>query len=178
MSYFQKNWEQSIENARKRVLIWERPFLPDIPAFDNVSEEVVVEEIRKLSPYIKRAQKRPLSWLNGLLKFVLTFIPIVILFVITRLENLVPIYTVIFLLIYFAGFFYVGYYFWSLHEGWLMFFGRLVVNSLFYAIIGGFSLFTLGCLLASVTVIVFKLVNEVRLRAYLNWFYIKIPYNL
>lgn len=175
MSYleFQETWEKEIKDARKRVLIWERPFLPDIPDVDKLSEEVVVEEVRKLSPYIKRAKKRSLSWLNGLLKFVLTFIPIVLLFCIKGWPN-----NLVGTLIFGAfGLFWIAYacgLFWA-HPWMLFLFPLVLIFSFFvtyFLLVVFFVFFVLPLRLF------FVIFPEARLRAYLHWFYIKIPYNL
>ena len=179
MSYleFQETWEKEIKDARKRVLIWERPFLPDIPDVDKLNEEVVVEEIQKLTPYFKRAKKRPLSWLNGLLKFVLTFIPLALLVILKEFErdevNILGIGWCLVVICGLAAYMY-----------WLFEYGNLCLLLTFMltlaALIKPFSfvVVSLGIVFLISLKLFFMVFNEARLRAYLHWFYIKIPYNL
>ena len=51
--------------------MWERPFLPEPPS--NLSEENVVAYMKKITPYIRRAESFPLAQINEFVRYVSLF---------------------------------------------------------------------------------------------------------
>jgi hypothetical protein len=69
---FEKKWKNEFRKNNKKVLLWERPFLPAPPR--NLTEDAVVGYMKKTAPYLSRAKLFPLSQINELVRYVLLFL--------------------------------------------------------------------------------------------------------
>jgi len=73
---YKKKWKKKIDETQKGLLIWDRFSLPEIPL--ELTETNVESYVRELTPYRRRAGIRPLRWLSLLLRFILTFLPLML----------------------------------------------------------------------------------------------------
>lgn len=65
---FEEEWRRTFREERKKILLWERLFLPTVPV--ELTEESVLAYLKTVRPSIRRGRVLPLWMLNEILKMV------------------------------------------------------------------------------------------------------------